>query len=56
MDNGYVSLKSYNDKIVRVPVNKKDEYLKNQARIKKYLEDGKSIREIIKILGEENDN
>ena len=46
----YVTLKSYDGKLVRVPEEKKDEYLRNQEKIKMYLSEGKSIKEIKEIL------
>ena len=46
----YVTLKSYDGKLVRVPEEKKEEYLKNQERIKMYLDEGKGIEEIKEIL------
>ena len=45
-----VTLKSYDGKLVRVPEEKKEEYLRNQERIKMYLDEGKSIEEIKEIL------
>ena len=45
-----VTLKSYNGKLVRVPEEKQEEYLRNQERIKMYLDEGKSIEEIKEIL------
>lgn len=41
----YVTLKSYDGKMVRVPLEKKDEYIRNQKLIKMYL--GKA-RELMK--------
>lgn len=46
----YVTLKSYDGKMVRVPLGKKDEYVRNQKIIKMYLEQGKRIEEIKEIL------
>ena len=45
-----ITLKSYDGKMVRVPEEKKEEYLRNQKRIKFYLEQGKTIEEIKEIL------
>ena len=45
----YVTLESYDGKMVRIHVEKKEEYLRNQEIIKSYLEQGKSIEEIKKI-------
>lgn len=50
---GYVTLKSYDGKLVRVPEEKKDEYLRNQERIRVYLDEGKSMEEIKEILNHE---
>ena len=47
---GYVTLKSYDGKLVRVPEEKKEEYLRNQEMIKLYLDEGKTIEEIKEIL------
>ncbi len=49
----FVTLKSYDGKIVRVPEERKDEYLRNQERIKMYLSEGKTTEEIKEILKEE---
>ena len=46
----YVTLKSYDGKMVRVPLEKKDEYIRNQKLIKMYIEEGKGIEEIKEIL------
>ena len=45
-----ITLKSYDGKLVRVPEGKKEEYLRNQERIKMYLDEGKSLEEIKEIL------
>ena len=45
-----VTLKSYDGKKVRVPLEKKEEYIRNQKLIKMYLEQGKGIDEIKEIL------
>lgn len=45
-----ITLKSYDGKLVRVPEDKKEEYLRNQERIKMYLDEGKSLEEIKEIL------
>ena len=47
---GYVTLKSYDGKLVRVPEEKKEEYLRKQEMIKLYLDEGKTIEEIKEIL------
>lgn len=46
----YVMLMSYDGKMVRVPLEKKEEYLKNQKKIKSLIDKGKSIDEIKEIL------
>ena len=50
MNENYITLKSYDGNLVKVPEDKKDEYLRNQERIKTYLSEGKSIEEIKEIL------
>ena len=45
----YITLKSYDGKMVRVPIEKKEEYIRNQEKIKIYLEQGKTIEEIKEI-------
>ena len=46
----YVTVESYDGKLVRVLDNKKEEYIRNQERIKVYLEQGKTIEEIKELL------
>ena len=53
---GYVTLKSYDGKLVRVPEDKKEEYIRNQERIKAYLNEGKSFEEIKELLNNEQKN
>ena len=50
-----VLVESYDGTIVKVPKDKVKEYLRQQALIKKYLEEGKSLAEIKKLL-KENDH
>ena len=50
----YVTLKSYDGSLVRVPFDKKEEYIKTQEEIKELLNNGKSIDEILKLLGDKN--
>ncbi len=45
-----VLVEAYDGTIVKVPKDKVKEYLAKQALIKKYLEEGKSLAEIKKIL------
>ena len=56
MVDKYVILKAYDGKIVRVPFDKKDEYLRTQEIIKFYIQKGKSLKEIIELLGDKNEN
>ena len=46
----YVTVKSYDGKLVRIEIDKKDEYLKTQEHIKKLLDSGKSKEEVKKII------
>jgi len=46
----YVILKSYDGKLVRVPTEKKEEYIKKQEQIKRYIKDGKTKDEIRKLV------
>ena len=46
----YITLKSYDVKMVRVPYEKKEEYIENQNKIKELIEQGKNIDEIKEIL------
>ena len=46
----YITVKSYDGKIVRIPAEEKEEYLKNQNLIKKYLDEGKNYKEILEIM------
>lgn len=48
-----VTVKSYDGKMVRVPLEKKEEYLRNQEKIKSYLSSGKTIEEIKDIMKNE---
>lgn len=49
-----VSVLSYDNKLVKVRVDKKDEYIKNQKRIKELLDSGLTTKEVLKIMNEEN--
>lgn len=53
----YVTVKSYDGKMVRIPVNKKEEYLEKQRLIKQYINQGLKINEILKLLdnGDKNE-
>lgn len=46
----YVTVKSYNGKLVRVPLERKEEYIENQNKINLYLREGKTIEEIRELL------
>lgn len=46
----YITLKSYDGKMVRVPYEKKEEYLQNQNKIKSLIKEGKNIDEIMELL------
>ena len=48
-----VLVRSYDGTVVKIPKDKAKEYLAKQALIKKYLEEGKSIAEIKKLLKED---
>lgn len=47
-----VTLKSYDGKLVRIPLDKKDEYLKRQEEIKELLKSGKTKQDILRIINE----
>lgn len=51
---GEVLVEAYDGTIVRVPIDKKDEYLELQNKIKEYIKEGKSIKDIKNILKEVN--
>lgn len=46
----YVIVKSYDNKIVRVKKEEVEKYLLNQKKIKKYIQEGKSLKEIKDLL------
>ena len=48
-----ITVKSYDGKMVRIPEDKKEEYIRNQELIKMYLNQGKTIDEIKEILKNE---
>ena len=52
---GYVTLKSYDGKLVRVPEEKKKEYIRNQEKIKVYLSKGKTMEEVKELLNNEDE-
>ena len=45
-----ITVKSYDGKMVRIPEEKREEYLRNQERIKMYLEEGKTKEEIKEMM------
>ncbi len=51
-----VIVKSYDGNLVRVPLNKKDEYLKKQNEIKRLLDSGKTKEEVLRLMNERKDN
>ena len=51
-----VTVKSYDGKLVRVPLNKKEEYLNKQKEIKRLLDSGKTKEEVLRIINERKDN
>lgn len=51
-----VIVKSYDGNLVRVPLNKKDEYLKTQNEIKRLLDSGKTKEEVLRLMNERKDN
>lgn len=46
----YITVKSYDGKMVRIPEEKREEYLRNQKRIKMYLEEGKTKEETKELM------
>lgn len=46
----FVTLKSYDGKLVSVPIKKKEKYIETQQRIQKLIKDGKNTQEILKLL------
>lgn len=51
-----VTVKSYDGKLVRVPLSKKEEYLNKQKEIKILLDNGKTQEEVLRIINERKDN
>jgi len=51
-----VIVKSYDGKLVSIPIDKKEEYLRIQNEIKILLESGKTKEEVIRIINEREDN
>lgn len=50
MDKDKVLVETYDGKMINVPREKKEEYLRKQEEIKKLLKEGKTIAEIKKLL------
>ena len=50
----YIMVKSYDNKIVRIPEDKKEEYLNIQEKIKYLLKQGKTLEEIKELIKNEN--
>ena len=50
----YVMVKSYDNKIVKIPEDKKEEYLNMQEKIKYLLKQGKTLEEIKELIKNEN--
>ena len=50
----YIMVKSYDNKIVRIPEDKKEEYLNTQEKIKHLLKQGKTLQEIKELIKNEN--
>ena len=51
-----VIVKSYDGKLVSIPLDKKEEYLKKQKEIQMLLKSGKTKEEILRILNERKNN
>ena len=51
-----VTIKSYDGKLVRVLLSKKEEYLNKQKEIKRLLDIGKTQEEVLRIINERKDN
>ena len=49
-----ITVKSYNGKMVSIDEDKKEEYLRNQERIKRYIKEGKTIEEVKEIMKNES--
>lgn len=45
-----ITVKSFDGKMVRIPEEKREEYLRNQKMIEMYLEQGKTKEEIKEIM------
>lgn len=49
----FVNVKAYDNTIVRIPIDKLEEFNSKQNKIKLLLDEGKSIKEIMKIINED---
>ena len=45
-----ITVKSFDGKMLKIPEEKREEYLRNQRNIKMYLEQGKTKEEIKEIM------
>lgn len=50
----YIEVKSYNGSLVRIEESHKEEYLKNQEKIKKLLQEGKSLDQALENMKKVN--
>jgi len=48
-----ITVRSYDGRMVRIPEEKKEEYLRKQKEIKRYMEAGKTKEEIKELLKNE---
>ena len=51
-----VIVRSYDGKLVSVPIDKKDEYLKLQDQIKMLINSGKTKEEVLRIINDRKDS
>lgn len=51
-----ITVKSYDGKLVSIPLDKKDEYLNAQEEIKELLNSGKNMDEVLRIINERKNN
>ena len=51
-----VTVRSYDGKLVSIPLSKKDEYLNKQKEIKRLLDSSKTKEEVLRIMDERKDN
>ena len=48
-----ITVRSFDGKMVRIPEEKREEYLRNQKKIKMYMEQGKTKEEIMEMMQNE---